>query len=106
VNTSLDVLVRQNVDNNIQGRVWSIVSLISQSGMVIAYCTAGFLADHVFDPLFQPNGLFAPTIGVMIGVGAGRGIGFMFILSGILVFIIAVMIGRIKVIRALERSTE
>lgn len=106
VNTSLDVLVRQNVDNNIQGRVWSIVSLISQSGMVIAYCIAGFLADHVFNPLFLPNGLFAQTIGAIIGVGAGRGIGFMFILSGILVSIIAIMISKIKVIRALERSKE
>jgi MFS transporter, DHA3 family, macrolide efflux protein len=104
VNTSLDVLVRSNVANNMQGRVWSMVSLISQSGMAISFGIAGYLADHIFNPLLQPGGLLASTVGMVIGVGNGRGIGLIFMISGILVAIIAMVIGRLKVLRALEFS--
>lgn len=94
INTSLDVLIRKNVENQMQGRVWSIVSLISQLGMIIAFSIAGFLADVLFNPLLETNGILTSTIGTIIGSGQGRGIGFMFVLSGILVLIIAIVIRR------------
>ena len=51
VNTSIEVLIRKRVDNAVQGRVWSIVSLISQLGMIVAFALAGTLADKVFKPV-------------------------------------------------------
>jgi len=102
INTSLDVLIRNNVENSIQGRVWSIVSLISQSGMVLAFCIAGLLADFVFNPLFETQGFFSSTIGQIIGTGQGRGIGFMFILSGVFIVILAVIISRLNVLKELD----
>lgn len=102
VNTSLEVLIRKNIENNFQGRVWSIVSLISQTGMVIAFCTAGILADHIFNPLFLKDGLLSASVGQIIGTGHGRGIGFMFVLSGIIVAIVAIIISRLKSIRSLD----
>jgi MFS transporter, DHA3 family, macrolide efflux protein len=104
INTGFDVLIRENVENEIQGRVWSIVSNISQFGMVIAFGTAGFLADYIFNPLLRTDGILAPTIGRIIGTGQGRGIGFMFIIFGTFVAIIAIVINRIKVIRSLEKE--
>jgi MFS family permease len=102
VNTSLDVLIRKNVENQMQGRVWSIVSLISQLGMVIAFSTAGLLADNVFNPLLQPGGLLSSTVGSILGTDPGRGIGLMFILSGILVIGISIIVWKSKPIRKLE----
>jgi MFS family permease len=102
VNTSLDVLIRKNVENQMQGRVWSIVSLISQLGMVIAFSTAGLLADNVFNPLLQPGGLLSSTVGCILGTDPGRGIGLMFILSGILVIGISIIVWKSKPIRKLE----
>ena len=104
INTSLEVLIRKNADNKFQGRVWSIVSLISQMGMIIAFSIAGILADKLFNPLLQNDGLLASTVGRIIGTGQRRGIGFMFLLSGVLVIIIAAIIGKNKTIRALERN--
>ena len=103
INTGLDVLIRKNVENNMQGRVWSIGFFISQFGLVIALCISGFLADYLFNPLFQANGLFASTIGRIIGTGQGRGIGFMFILAGIMVLVTAIIIGKVKLIRELDK---
>ena len=102
VNTSLDVLIRTNVVNNMQGRVWSIVSLISHSGMMIALGIAGYLADHFFEPQFMQEGIFASTVGTVIGVGTGRGIGFMFILSGLFIIAVAFLISRLQILRVLE----
>ena len=102
VNTSLDVLIRKNFDNQMQGRVWAIVSLISQLGMVVAFSTAGLLADTVFNPLLQPGGLLSSTVGSILGTDPGRGIGLMFILSGIMVIGISSIVWKSKPIRKLE----
>ena len=105
VNTCLDVLVRSNVENYIQGRIWSMVSLISQLGMVIAFGMAGYLADAIFNPLLQPHGFLTTSVGTVIGVGAGRGIGLMFVMSGLFVAMTAIVIGRLKLLRDLEISS-
>jgi MFS transporter, DHA3 family, macrolide efflux protein len=104
INTSLDVLIRKNTDNSMQGRVWSNVSIISQSGYLIAYSIAGTLADRLFNPLLLTDGYLASTIGNIIGTGPGRGIGFMFILSGILVSVVGLFIPLLKNIRKLENN--
>ncbi len=106
LNTSLDVLIRQNVDNAIQGRLWAIVSLVSQLGMIIAFGTAGYLADNIFNPLLEPSGTLAKTIGLFIGVGDGRGIGLMFVISGLLVFITAIIIGQLKILKKLDSAVK
>jgi len=102
VNTSLDVLVRRNVDHQMQGRVWSIVSLISQMGMLIAFAIAGFMADHLFNPLLLKQGALSHSVGALIGVGPGRGIGLIFILSGLLNAVIAMVIARLKSLKTLD----
>jgi len=82
VNTSLEVLFRKNIVSEMQGRVWSLISLISQVGMLVALSITGVLADYLFNPLLADNGLLAETIGSIIGTGAARGSGFMVIISG------------------------
>jgi len=105
VNASLEVLIRKNINNKSQGRVWSFISIISQTGYILAFGSAGFLADNLFNPLFYPDGALVQTIGQIIGTGQGRGIGFIFILSGLLVSSLALIIGRDKKIRALDIKT-
>jgi MFS transporter, DHA3 family, macrolide efflux protein len=41
VNSSLELLFRQNIDNKMQGRIWSLISFISQLGMLMAFTVAG-----------------------------------------------------------------
>jgi MFS transporter, DHA3 family, macrolide efflux protein len=91
VNTSLEVLFRQNIANEVQGRVWSLISLISQGGMLVAFGMVGVLADRVFNPLLTDNGRLAATIGKIIGTGAARGCGLMVIISGCLLALYALV---------------
>lgn len=102
MNTSADVLIRKNIPNEIQGRVWGIISLLSQTGTVLAYVSSGVLADYVFEPMFSNSGVLADSIGALIGTGTGRGIGFMLVLSGICIIPAAFAIGRSRSIRSLQ----
>lgn len=104
INTSADVLVRKNIPNEKQGRVWGIIGVLSQLGFVIAYSLAGFLADKVFNPLLMEDGALSSTVGQVIGVGEGRGIGFLFIISGIFVVLLAIIASRIQSIKKLEEN--
>lgn len=102
LNTSADVLVRSNVAGEVQGRVWGIISLLSQAGTAVAYALSGVLADHIFEPLLAKQGFLAGSVGKLIGTGQGRGIGFMLVLSGIFMLPAAFAIGRSKSIIKLQ----
>lgn len=103
VNTSIEVLIRNNIPNEKQGRLWSIVSTITYFGSIIAFLVAGILADNAFNPLLTTNGALASNIGRIIGIGDTRGIGLMFILSGIFISLISSMIHNNKHISELEK---
>lgn len=104
LNTSADVLVRSNVPGEVQGRVWGIISLLSQAGTAVAYALSGVLADHIFEPLLAEQGFLAGSVGKLIGTGQGRGIGFMLVLSGIFMLPAAFAIGRSKSIIKLQEA--
>ena len=102
VNTGAEVLIRRNIPDDKQGRAWGLIGIISQLGYIAAYATAGLLADHIFTPLLMPEGGLASTIGRLIGTGSSRGMGFMFILSGFFVSILAIFIFNSQPTRKLE----
>ena len=70
---------------DVQGRVFAMRRMIAWSTMPLSYLLAGPLADHVFKPLLIQGGPLANSVGRIIGVGAGRGIGLFFIIMGIIV---------------------
>lgn len=94
VNTSLDVLFRQNIANEMQGRVWSLISLVSQAGMLVALATTGVLADYLLNPLLTSDGCLAETVGRIIGTGMARGSGLMVIISGFFLVLTSVFISK------------
>lgn len=101
-NTSLDVLIRTNIENSLQGRAWGLIGIISQFGYVLAYALSGILADYVFTPLLLPQGALAGTVGRFVGVGAGRGTGLLIITAGLLLSVTSLVLYRIKAVRQLD----
>jgi predicted MFS family arabinose efflux permease len=67
---------------SVQGRVFAVRSLIAWSSLPLASLAAGPLSDGIFEPLLVVNGPLADSVGRIIGVGPGRGIGLLFILAG------------------------
>lgn len=103
-NASLDYLIRTNVDNAVQGRVWGLIGIISQLGYVVAYAILGPLADYVFVPLLVEGGALANSVGKVIGVGSGRGIGLLIAIAGVLLAVTAAGLYRIRSVRELENG--
>lgn len=68
-----------------QGRVTSLERMLTQSTLPVAALVGSSLADKFFVPLLVAGGSLAATVGKVVGVGPGRGIGFLLSLVGLLV---------------------
>ncbi|WP_339266631.1 MFS transporter [Paenibacillus sp. FSL K6-1330] len=101
-NTSLDFLVRTNIDNSVQGRAWALIGILSQLGFVVAYALSGVLADYVFTPLLVEGGVLSDSVGKIIGTGLGRGMGFLIIIAGMLLCVTSVILYKLKSVKMLE----
>jgi DHA3 family macrolide efflux protein-like MFS transporter len=81
---SSQAIFQSKVAPGVQGRVFAMRSMISRSMMPLAYLLTGPLADRVFEPLMRTGGALARTFaGAWLGAGPGRGMGLMFVLSGL-----------------------
>ena len=68
----------------IQGRVFSVQTMLQTGMMPIGYLAAGPLADLVFEPAMATNGRLAETFGWLVGTGPGAGMGLMFLGTAVL----------------------
>lgn len=85
-------VMMRKVAPEVQGRVFATIQMVAMSSAPIAYLAAGPLADRVFEPLLRPGGALAGSVGRVIGVGPGRGMGMMMILAGV-VIVLATLAG-------------
>ncbi len=104
LNGCIQALLQRKVVADMQGRVFSIGRILAQITAPIAYVCAGVLADDVFNPLLVADGPLAATVGQVIGIGPGRGIGLMFILIGLLTFLAALLGYGYTPLRQIEQS--
>jgi len=74
----------------VQGRVFALRRMVSWSITPLAYILAGPLADKVFEPSLSVGGALSESVGRFLGVGPGRGIGFLFVVTGFLTILIPI----------------
>lgn len=104
VNGSNMTIWQTKVPPELQGRTFASLRLIAWSTAPLAYLTVGLLADSIFEPMFKPGGLLAGSIGQLIGVGPGRGMGFLLIVIGLLPIIGGIIAYLRPRIRLLEQE--
>jgi MFS family permease len=75
------VIIREHVPDAMQARVFSLNRFVAWSTLPLAYLLAGPLVD-AFTPLLQPSGSLADSVGTVLGVGDGRGIGLLLTVLG------------------------
>jgi MFS family permease len=88
--SSKQAILQSKVAPDLQARVFAVNRMLINLSLLLAYIVAGPLADQVFEPLLTINGPFAGSIGKIIGVGPGRGIGLLFIVMGMLMMVATV----------------
>jgi predicted MFS family arabinose efflux permease len=84
VGTANTTIWISKVAPGLQGRVFASRFLIAQIASPIGLAIAGPLADYVFEPAMQPNGILAGIFGSVFGTGEGSGMALQFTLVSIL----------------------
>ena len=98
-------IFQTKVEAGAQGRTRAARSMISMSLMPLASLTAGPLADRVFGPALSAGGSLASgPIGRIVGTGAGRGPGLMFVAAGILLVLATVVAWLMPNVRRIEEN--
>lgn len=72
------------VDPKLQGRIFSLKSMIQLSMMPLGFLLGGYLADYLFEPMMQSTGVLPKFLHQLVGSGKGSGMSVMFLLSGLL----------------------
>ncbi len=85
--SSRQAIFQSKILPDVRARVFAVNRMLIQLSLLLAYLVAGPLADYVFEPLLTINGPLAGSVGKIIGVGPGRGIGLLFIVMGILLIV-------------------
>jgi len=102
LNGSNQAIWQAKVAPDVQGRVFSARRTIAQISAPIAMLMAGPLADRVFEPALREGGALVGVFGGLVGVGAGAGMGLMFVLSGTLGIVVGLSGYLSKAVRQAE----
>ncbi len=76
-------LWQRKVVPDLQGRVFAIREAISLSTLPLGLLISAPLAEYVFEPLLAVNGPLQGSLGRLFGVGPGRGMGLLFVITGV-----------------------
>ncbi len=82
--TCAQALWMKEVPEIFQARVFTAQHTVSEVALPTAYLITGLLADLVFRPILLSNGVLAPSVGALFGVGPGRGFAFVLFAAGVL----------------------
>ncbi|SHJ08360.1 Major Facilitator Superfamily protein [Clostridium cavendishii DSM 21758] len=104
LNAAENYLLMSKIPKSIQGRIFSIRGALQFSTVPIGYLVGGLLADKIFEPLMLNSEEARNIFGYFVGVGKGSGMALMFIITGILGFILSFMLYNNKYIRNLEND--
>jgi MFS family permease len=102
VNSCSQALWQCKTAPELQGRVFSLRRMIATAMAPLAFFLAGRLSDQWFEPLLATGGLLSDSVGRMLGVGPGRGIGLIFVLSGTIAILIQIVAFRSPTLRLAE----
>jgi MFS family permease len=99
---SSQAIWQAKVAPELQGRVFAFRRAIAMSASIIAPLLAAPLADYVFKPAMASGGTLARVLGPFIGVGAGRGVGVLISVVGLLIIVTTIVALGVPQLRRVE----
>ncbi|MDJ0961388.1 MAG: MFS transporter [Acidimicrobiia bacterium] len=95
---------QSKVPPEIQGRVFAVRQVMAIGSAPVAFLLAGRLADGVFEPFMAGESAFAKFLGGILGTGAGRGIGLLYVMMGAVVIVTVASAWRQRAIRRFDET--
>jgi MFS transporter, DHA3 family, macrolide efflux protein len=90
------------VPPNVQGRVFAARSLLLQIASAVGYLIAGPLADRVFTPALQSDGILVGILGGLLGTGTGAGIALLYVICALWMLLVGWLGFYVRVLRNIE----
>lgn len=87
---------------HLQGRVFATRRMLSWAALPVTFLLAGPLVDNLLQPAMNPSGLLADSVGPIIGIGEGRGIGLMMVITGGINVLVALFVWWFTDLRFIE----
>lgn len=100
MNANMDVLFRERIPVQMQGRVYAARNTFQFFTIPLGYIIGGFLVDKVFEPIMAKNN--NSLLSALFGTGKGSGAAFLFMLLAFAGIAICLVFRRDKSIRKLE----
>jgi MFS transporter, DHA3 family, macrolide efflux protein len=104
VNGSVFTVLQLKVPGESMGRVTAAAQMVFQAAMPVGALVAGPLVDGVFEPLLEPGGALAGSVGALIGTGPGRGIALAFVVNGVLLVLLAAVVRACRPLYRIEQE--
>ncbi|MGH3468705.1 MAG: MFS transporter, partial [Thermocrispum sp.] len=76
-------IIHVKLPHRYHGRAIALNQAVAWSTLPLGFVVVAPLGQHIFEPLMAADGALASSLGALIGVGPGRGLGLMFIVLGI-----------------------
>ncbi|MBD2202777.1 MFS transporter [Calothrix sp. FACHB-1219] len=88
---SINNTIWQNSLNpSVQGRALGLFYTVTGLAAAFGNLGASPLTDKILEPMLEPDGILANSIGKLIETGSGRGIGFLMIIAGLLMLVVSI----------------
>ena len=104
MNVNMDIIMREKVPVEMQGRVFSAKGTLQNFTIPVALLLGGLLADTVFEPFMLADSPVQRVLSAFVGTGKGTGIGLMFLIVGIAGMLVSFTRLRKPVYRELDRT--
>ena len=94
-----------SVNPNVQGSVISLYGTVVRLALAVGNLTASPLTDNFLEPMLSADGLLSKSVGILIETGKGRGIGFLLVMAGLLIFSVSIIFYTYLVLKKIEFPT-
>ncbi|MGW0435012.1 amino acid adenylation domain-containing protein [Micromonospora sp. NPDC003197] len=104
VNGVYNTIIQTKVPPRFHGRVFALNQMVAWSTMPLGWGVIAPMATRALEPLLLPGGALAPTVGAVIGVGPGRGIGLLYVVFGLCIALTAVVSLRTRTLATFDNQ--
>ncbi|WP_412538001.1 amino acid adenylation domain-containing protein [Longispora sp. K20-0274] len=95
-------IVQTKVPQRFHGRVFALNQTIAWSTLPIGFAVLAPLAVRLLGPTLLPGGSLADSVGTVLGVGPGRGIGLTYVVFALVMALITLIASRLRILRRFD----
>jgi hypothetical protein len=104
MNTIYATIVQVKVPPRYHGRVFALNTLFAFCTLPVAFVVVGPFVSRALEPLMQPSGALASTLGRLIGTGRGRGIGLTYLVFAVILAVMVLLATRYPPLARFDRD--